>query len=187
MAGRKAGKYSLGKRYAKALFALAQESQKIDKIEGELAAIDNMFAESDDIRKLLLSPIIKKDALVHLASEITKKSGADKIIGDFLRLLAENRRMVLLPLIAKSYSDLASEAKGEITAEVTTASALSKNQVSEISASLKKLTGKNIKVNEKIDGGIIGGMVVKIGSKMLDDSIRGKLGRLALHLKNSNI
>lgn len=183
MSGKKVGKAVLGKRYATALFELASKQKVLDVVENDLSEISAMIASSPELASLLSSPIIAKEALNKAVKALLVKSKTSELTLKFCDVLSENRRLALLPEIAISYNELTAKARGEVTAEITSATPLDKDKLKEIIASCAKVTGKKVKVKESVNKDILGGFIIKIGSKMLDNSIDGQLEKMRLFLK----
>ncbi len=187
MAKSKSSKSALSNRYANALFSLASEEKKIDIVEKELSNIVEMIQSSPDLQSAIASPIISKNILLVAFLEILKKVNISKLTTQFCITLGNNGRLALLSDVNVAFSKLLSESRGELVAEITSAKPLTKEQLNNISSSLGRVTGKKITIKEKVEKKILGGMIVKIGSLMLDDSVDGKLERMKLHLKNANV
>ena len=174
---------SLGGRYATALFELARESKSIDTVEASLATIRQALAESADFKTLTTSPLIGR---LDAAKAVAAAAGVMKLDAtttSFLGVLAHNRRLGQLPAIIRAFRGLASRYRGETTAEVTSAHALTPTQVDDLQAKLKTQLGRNVAVDLTVDPSILGGLIVKIGSRQIDSSIRSKLNTLAIAMK----
>ncbi|MFK7877696.1 MAG: F0F1 ATP synthase subunit delta [Paracoccaceae bacterium] len=170
-------------RYATAVFELAKESKSVKGLEGDLDALSGALASSGDFTALITSPIYTRaqqgDAIAALASKMNLSS----IMANTLSLMASKRRLFVLPQLIKELRAAISEDKGEMTADVVSATALSKAQTDKLAASLKASMGKTITINATVDESLIGGLVVKVGSKMIDTSIRSKLESLQNTMK----
>jgi F-type H+-transporting ATPase subunit delta len=185
MSGKKSSKQAIARRYAKALFEIAEEKKAIEKVEKDFADISVILNDFEDLQKVLKNSSLSKDTVHSIFAAILKKLSADKVTTEFCRLLGGNRRLVLLPEIIISFKAFVGESRGEISAEVTTAAPLTDVQKKDIAKQLKDATGKKVDFEEKIDEEIIGGLIIKIGSQMLDDSISGKLERLRVFQKEA--
>ena len=170
-------------RYAKAIFELAREDGKLDALEADLGALEAALADSADFRDLIGSPIYSRDQQARAIKVLAGKMGLTAIVTDTLGLMAGNRRLFVLPQLVATLRGLIAEEKGEVTAEVTAASALSGAQQDKLAATLTKNVGKDVKINMSVDEGLIGGLIVKVGSKMIDTSIRSKLAALQNTMK----
>lgn len=175
----------LSKRYAKAVFELAIDSKSIDKIEKDFIALQDLLQESQNLREAVQNPVISK-AEQHSAMEfILRKVGVNELTEKFIKVLIENGRLRILADVATSYFEKVKEHKGEITASVTSAKPLLKKQITEIESSLGKTLGKKVKVEEQVDEAILGGIIIKVGSKMLDASVLGGLEQLKVITKEA--
>ncbi len=167
-------------RYATALFEIAKESNTLDQVEADLAALEAALAESADLREAIASPVFSREDLGAAVTALSSKMGFGTAVTNTLRLMAHNRRLFVLPALISQVRALIADYRGEVTAEVTAAKALTKGQIEALSEKLKASVGKDVKLNVVVDESLIGGLVVKIGSRMIDTSIRSKLA----HLRN---
>ena len=174
---------SLAGRYALALFELARDENKIDAVGASLATLKQALAESDDLRALIASPLVGRDAQARAAAAVAKSLKVDPLTSNFIGVLAGNRRLSKLPDVIRSFTLLASRHRGELTAEITSARPLDGAQVDAIKQNLRTRMGRDIAVDLNVDPAILGGLVVKIGSQMIDSSIRTKLNSLAHAMK----
>jgi F-type H+-transporting ATPase subunit delta len=174
---------SLAGRYALALFELARDEKQLETVSKSLGAVRQALSDSDDFRALTTSPLVGR---AQSAKAIAAAAGAmkvDPLTRNFLGVLAANRRLSQLGAIIRSYNLLVARHRGEITAEITSARPLDDAQVDAIKANLRTRMGRDIAVDLSVDPAILGGVVVKIGSEMIDGSIRTKLNNLALAMK----
>jgi F-type H+-transporting ATPase subunit delta len=174
---------SLAGRYATALFALAEENNSIDAVQSSLATLSAMMAESADLRALTSSPVLSRDDAGRAIAATAKALGLDKLSTNVLGVLAANRRLDQIPAVIRAFSTLASGHRGEITAEVTSAHPLDDKQIDALKAQLKKRVGSDVSVSTAVDPSILGGLVVKIGSQMIDSSIKTRLNTLSQAMK----
>jgi F-type H+-transporting ATPase subunit delta len=174
---------SLAGRYAIALFELANEQKQLDAVGESLAALKQALAESDDFRALTTSPLIGRDQAMRAVAASAGAMKLDPITANFLGVLAKNRRLAQLGNVIRAFNTLAARHRGEITAEVTSAHKLDEGQVDAIRKNLRTRYGSDIAVDLSVDPAILGGLVVKIGSRMIDGSIRTKLNALAQAMK----
>jgi len=172
-------------RYATALFDLARDGDALDTTAEELKGLEALLRESDDLARLVRSPVFSVAEQSAAVDEIVKQANMSALTGNFLKLLARNRRLFVLPDIAIAFRALLAEYRNEVTAEVTTAVALTDDQTDELRATLKAKTGRNIDLAAHVDPSLIGGLVVKIGSRMVDSSIRTKLNNLKFAMKEA--
>ena len=170
-------------RYATAIFEMAKESKKLKAIEGDLDALEAVLKDSGDFRDLINSPIYTRDEQGAAVAGIAKKMKLSPLVTKALGLMATKRRLFVLPHLAANLRDLIAAEHGEVTADVTAAKALTKAQQDKLAKTLKASVGKDVKINLAVDESLIGGLIVKVGSKMIDTSIRSKLGNLQNAMK----
>ena len=168
----------IAQRYASAVFEIAKETKKVKAIETDLNALSDALTSSEDFRALIHSPIYTRDQQGSAIAGIAKKMKLSPTMANTLSLMASKRRLFVLPQLVQTLRDVIAEDKGEITADVTSAKALTKTQADKLAKSLKASTGKTVTLNQTVDESLIGGLVVKVGSKMIDTSIRSKLDSL---------
>jgi F-type H+-transporting ATPase subunit delta len=174
---------SLAGRYALALFQLARDEKQLESVGASLAAVRNVLAESEDFRALTTSPLVGRDEAVRAVKAAAEAMRLDPLTANFLGVLAQNRRLRQLEGVIRAFNILAGRHRGEITAEVTSAHPLDDDQVDAIKQNLRTRMGRDIAVEMNVDPAILGGLVVKIGSQMIDGSIRTKLNNLAHAMK----
>ena len=174
---------SLSGRYALALFELANEQKKLEAVGKDLAAVKQALGESDAFRALTTSPLVGRDEATRAVAATAQAMKLDQVTANFLGVLARNRRLAQLPAVIRAFNLLAARHRGEITAEVTSAHQLDGGQVDAIKQNLRSRMGRDIAVDLHVDPAILGGIVVKIGSQMIDGSIRTKLNTLAQVMK----
>ncbi len=174
---------SLAGRYALALFELARDENKLDAVAADLAALRAALDESDDFKALTTSPLIGRQETVQAVAATAKAMKLNDVTAKFLGVVATNRRLAQLGAIIRAFNLLAARHRGEISAEVTSAYPLDKGQVDALKANLKSRYGTDIAVESRVDPAILGGLVVKVGSQMIDGSIRTKLNTLAQAMK----
>jgi len=170
-------------RYATAVFELAKEANGLAALEADVAALEQALKDSADLRGLIASPVFSRDEQGRAVSAIAARMGLSPTVANTLSLMAANRRLFVLPQLLSALGDMIAEEKGEVTAEVTAAAELTKTQAEKLAASLKKSVGKTVKLNTTVDESLIGGLIVKVGSKMIDTSIRSKLASLQNAMK----
>jgi F-type H+-transporting ATPase subunit delta len=174
---------SLSGRYASALFDLARDSKVIEHVETSLATLESAMAGSDDLHRLVSSPLIARSAAANAVKAVGGSLKLDALTTNFLGVLASNRRLSQLGKVIASFRELAARHRGEASATVTTAHGLSDAQVIALKAKLKARVGRDVAVTMKIDPAVLGGLVVKIGSQLIDGSIRTKINTLAHNMK----
>jgi F-type H+-transporting ATPase subunit delta len=174
---------SLGGRYATALFELARESKTIDAVEASLATVRQALIDSADFKSLTTSPLIRRADAAKGVAAAANAMKLDPITTKFLGVLAQNRRLAQLPAISRAFRGLAAAHRGETTAEVTSAHPLTAAQVTELKQQLRQRIGRDVAVDLSTDPALLGGLVVRIGSQMIDSSIRTRLNTLAHAMK----
>jgi F-type H+-transporting ATPase subunit delta len=170
-------------RYALALFGLAKEEKALGALESDVTALRDALKASPDFATLIASPMISRDDQARAMSAISAKMGLNTLTANTLALMARNRRLFVLPQLLSDLSSRIAEEKGEVTAEVTSATALSAEQSKRLIATLKSRIGKTVKLNTTVDESLIGGLVVKLGSMMIDTSVKAKLAALQNAMK----
>lgn len=174
---------SLAGRYALALFELARDNGQIDSVGQSLEAVKTALAEVPDFRVLVSSPLVARDAAAKAVAGIAGTLGLDALTTKFLGVLADNRRLDKLTGMIRAFETLVSAHKGETRAEVTSAFPLSDEQKAALAQQLRTRVGRDVALDMKVDPAIMGGLVVKIGSQMIDSSIRTRLNTLAHAMK----
>ncbi len=174
---------SLSGRYAKALFELARDGKAIDTVSKSLESLSKALGSSGDFVALTTNPRVSRSASSKGVAAIAKAMKLDKLTSNFLGVLAQNRRLAELGKVIAAYNSLASAHRGEATAEVTSAHKLDAAQVTALKKQLKTKVGRDVAVTQKVDPAILGGLIVKIGSQMIDSSIKTRLNTLATAMK----
>jgi len=174
---------SLAGRYASALFDLAREQSSVSTVEGDFDRVASAIGESADLAQLLHDPQVSRVAAARAIKAVADVLSLTPLTGNFLGVLAENRRLASLPSVIRAFAAIAADARGEVTAEVTTAHPLLDSQLAELSAKLAQREGRAVKLRTRVDPAILGGLVVQIGSQMVDGSIRTRLNSLAQAIK----
>lgn len=170
-------------RYAQAVFDLSRESGDLGKLSSDVAALDAAIKGSADLRGVLVSPVISREDQGRAIKAVADKMGLTVTVKNVLSLLAAKRRLFVLPQMVSALRTMLADERGEITAEVRSAKELTKTQSDKLSKALKASTGKDVTLDVTIDDALIGGLVVKIGSQMIDTSIRAKLNALQNTMK----
>lgn len=168
----------IAQRYASAVYELAKESKKVKALETDLNGLQAALTDSADFRGLITSPIYPRDEQAAAIAAISKKMKLSPTMANTLSLMASKRRLFVLPQLVQTLRDVIAADKNEISADVISAKALTKTQADKLAKSLKATTGKTVTLNQTVDETLIGGMIVKVGSKMIDTSIRSKLASL---------
>ncbi|MDU9002334.1 F0F1 ATP synthase subunit delta [Sedimentitalea todarodis] len=170
-------------RYATAIFEIAQENKKLDSLETSVNDLASAVDESADLRSLIQSPLVSRSDQENAITAIAKKMGLDEVLAKSLSLMAQKRRLFVVPQLIGALREQIAQERGEVTAEVTSAKALTKAQSDKLASTLKERVGKTVTINSTVDESLIGGLVVKVGSKMIDTSIRSKLNSLQNAMK----
>ena len=173
----------VAERYAGSLFELALESKSVESVERDLTRVEQLLAGSDDLKRLIESPVFSADDQFKAIAAVADKAGIKGLVGNFLRVVAKNRRLFAVPGMIRAYRRIAAEQRGEVSAEVTSAHALSAAQQNELKATLREVAGKDVAVALTVDPSLLGGLIVKIGSRQIDTSLKTKLNSLKLALK----
>jgi len=183
VAGRDSGSGALAARYAAALFELADEQRQVDQVATDLSQLKAMIAGSTDLQKLLRSPVINRETQGKAMAAILDGAGASDLSKRFVALVASNRRLFALADMIDAFLAELARRRGEIRAQVTAAQPLSDQQQAALSEAIRKVVGGKVAVDVKVDPALIGGMIVKVGSRMVDSSLKSKLQRLQLAMK----
>jgi F-type H+-transporting ATPase subunit delta len=170
-------------RYATALFELALETNAIDTVRADLAKFQGLLDQSADLKRLVRSPVFTADVQEKALDAVLKSAGIGGTAANFMRLVVRKRRLFAISDIIRDFNLLAASHKGEVNAQVTVAEPLSTARLAEVKAALAEVTGKDVVVDIKVDPSIIGGLVVKLGSRMIDTSLRTKLHALKNAMK----
>lgn len=165
-------------RYAQAVFDIAREDGSIDSLADEVASLAAVLKESADLRDMLASPMLSRDEQARALGAVAARMGLGATLRNTLALMAENRRLFALPQLVARLGELIAEVRGEVTADVVSAQPLSDEQSQRLTRTLAEKSGKTVKLNARVDEGLIGGMIVKLGSRMIDTSVRSKLASL---------
>lgn len=174
---------SLAGRYAKALFDLAQDEGALAAVEGSVAALGGALAESAELKALVSSPVISRADAGRAIASIAASLKLDALTTKFLGVLAANRRLGELAAVARAFASMTAAHRGEASADVTSAHPLDAAQVDAIKAKLKSRLGRDVAVNLHVDPAILGGLIVRTGSRLVDSSIRTRLSTLATAMK----
>lgn len=186
MAGEDTTVSGMAGRYARALFELALDEKSVDAVKADLDRFAAMMAESGDLRRLVRSPVFGAEEQSKALAAVLAKAGIGGLAGNFLKLIAANRRLFAVSDMVRDFRKLVAKWKGEVTADVTVAEPLSGARLDELKNALKTITGeKSVDLNVKVDPDIIGGLTVKLGSRMVDSSLRTKLNAIKHAMKEA--
>jgi F-type H+-transporting ATPase subunit delta len=172
-------------RYATGLFDLARETDAIDAVKADLERFDALVAESADLNRLVRSPVFSAEEQLRALSAVLDKAGIGGLAAKFLKLVTTNRRLFAVRDMVRAYREMVAKHKGEAIAEVTVAEPLKDEHLSALRAALKSVSGKDVDLAIKVDPAIIGGLVVKLGSRMVDTSLRTKLNAIRHAMKEA--
>lgn len=172
-------------RYASALFDLATEDKSVAKTGEALAAFQSFIDGSDDLKRLMRSPVFKTEDQVAAVEGVASKAKINGHALNFLKLMAAKRRLAALPDAIAAFQALVAQSKGEVTAEVTSAEKLSAKQLTDLKSALKDSVGSDVVLTTKVDPSILGGLIVKVGSRMMDNSLKTKLQNLKAAMKGT--
>jgi F-type H+-transporting ATPase subunit delta len=170
-------------RYATALFELAREGKSLDAVADALARFQSMLDASADLVRLVRSPVFTADEQMRAVTAVLDKAEIGGLAANFIKLVAKNRRLFAVADMISAYRGLLAAHRGEVTAEVASAHALTAAQVKSLKASLKKAVGSDVQLDASVDATLLGGLVVKVGSRMIDNSLRTKLNNLKIAMK----
>ena len=179
------GATGLAGRYATALFQLAEADASFDEVADDLESLGDMIENSDDLRRLVRSPALSRDAQAKAMAAVMERAGMCDLVRRFVGVVAGNRRLFAVPGMIAAYLALWAARRGEETADVISASELSDKQKSALAASLKKAMGVDVAVHARVDPGLLGGLVVQVGSRMVDSSLATKLQSMRLAMKGT--
>jgi len=183
LAGDNTSLSDLARRYASALLDLADERKALDAVAADLQALRGLIAESGDLRRLLTSPLYSRAQQSKAVASIMDKAGIGELPRRFVLVVADNGRLFALPEMIEGYLAELARRRGEVTAEVTSARSLSDGQQAALLDALRLSVGSKVQLDLTVDPALIGGLVVKVGSRMIDSSLRSKLQRLQLAMK----
>jgi F-type H+-transporting ATPase subunit delta len=183
LAAEATGVSGLAERYAGALFDLSEERRMLDPVAADLRALKAMIADSADLSRLVKSPVLSRAEQGRALLALAERAGLSPLVRDFLGVVARNRRLFAVPAMIEGYLARLAERRGEVTAEVTAAQPLSEAQLARLGEELRRAVGRRVSVAVKVDRTLLGGLVVKVGSRMIDGSLKSRLSRLQLAMK----
>ncbi len=175
---------SVAGRYASALFDLANDERKLVEVEGDMLRVERMLTESVDFTRMVRSPVFSAEDQGKAISALAEKAGLTPLSVNFLKLLARNRRLFALGDIIAAFRGIVARHRGEVTADVTSAHPLTEAQMTALTDTLTGTAGgKKVQINTKVDPSLLGGLIVKMGSRMIDSSLKTKLNSLKMRMK----
>jgi F-type H+-transporting ATPase subunit delta len=176
----------LAERYATALFELAQDDHQLDQVAKDLDSLRKLIDSSDDLKRLVRSPVFSRDDQANAMGAILDRAGVHALTRRFVLFVASQRRLFALQDMARSFAKQLADMRGEMTARVTSAKQLSTTQVAALKATLKSaFGGRDVALDTQVDPSLLGGIVVKVGSRMIDSSLKTKLNNLAHAMKGA--
>ena len=183
MAGAEPSVAGLAGRYAAALFDLARDSRALDVVAGDLDTLGRLIDESPDLMRLIRSPILKREDQERALSAVMERAGLGQLTRNFIGLVTRKRRLHDLPAMIRAYRSLLAQHRGEVTAEVVSAHPLDEGQMGALRERLRQALGREPRIAARVDPDLLGGLVVRIGSRMIDSSLRTKLSRIQIAMK----
>ena len=173
----------VAERYASALFELSQDSSTIETVARDLRTVRGMLDESADLRRLVGSPVFSSEDQVRAISAVAERAGIGGLVLNFVKLVASNRRLFALPGMILAFEERLARHRGEVTAEVTSAHPLDAEHTEALKAALREKLGKDVALQARVNPAILGGLIVKVGSRMIDTSLRTRLMTMKTRLK----
>lgn len=173
----------LASRYATALFELAVESKELDAVAADLEQVGTLLRESPDFARMVNSPTVSRADQEKGVAAIAVRAGIGKLVQNFLGVLAKQRRLQALPQMTAAFTAMLAARRGEVAAELVSAAPLSDQDLAGIKAGIERYAGKKVRLSSSVDESLIGGLVVTVGSKMIDASLKTKLHQLELSMK----
>jgi F-type H+-transporting ATPase subunit delta len=177
---------SVAGRYARALFDLAKDEDKLKQVETDVVAVQQMLDESEDLRRMVRSPLISSDDQIRVLTVILDRAGISALAANFFKLVARNRRLFATADMIKAFRALLARERGEVAADVTSAHALNNEQLNMLSETLSGIVGQRVQINTKVEPNLLGGLIVRIGSRMFDSTLRTKLINLKIAMKGTS-
>ena len=175
----------ISERYGSALYDLASEKKCIDSILNDFEVAEKVLKESSELRQVIRSPLVNSDEKLNILLKIFSQSNLHDLTTTFLKVLSDNKRISNLISIILQFKKINSEKRGDITADITSADELSEDEKNNITNQLKNSLGQKLSLNFDVDKDIIGGLIVKVGSKMIDTSIANKINKLKIAMKGA--
>jgi len=172
-------------RYASALYELSSESKCIDEVLNDLLTVQEYIKQNNDFKLLIKSPHISSNEKMNIIKKILFNHSANNLTAKFIKVISHNKRINFLSAIISRYYAINSEKRGDVVAEITSAEILTDQQKSGIKEQLKSILGEKLSLNFNIDNNVIGGLIVKIGSKMIDNSLNSKISKLTIAMKGA--
>ena len=172
-------------RYASALFELSSEEKATEEVSRQLSTLQSAIDQSEDLSRLVRSPVFSSEDQVAALGTVAGQLGITGTTLNFLKLVAKNRRLSVIPDMIKAFATLLAASKGEVAGEVTSAEPLSATQLADLKAALKSSLGRDVLLTTRVDSSLLGGLIVKVGSRMMDNSLKTKLQTLKIAMKGT--
>jgi len=172
-------------RYASALFDLAREENQLESVERDVETLRALLDESADLRRLIKSPVFSATEQSNALSAVMERAGVTGLVANFMRVVARNRRLFVAPDMLKAFGKLLAAHRGEVVADVTSAEPLSESQIETLRQALQEKVGGTVKLETHVDPALIGGLIVRLGSQMIDTSVRTRLTGLRVAMKEA--
>jgi F-type H+-transporting ATPase subunit delta len=185
LASEATGVFGLAERYAAALFDLADERHELDAVAGDLRELRTMLLQSGDLTRLLRSPVLSREVQGTAIAAVTEAAAMTGLTRDFLGVVARNRRLFAVPQMIEAYLRQLAERRGEVTAQVTVAQPLDENRRAALIEQLRRVVGARVAVDVRVDSALLGGIIVRVGSRMVDASLSSRLQRLRTAMRAS--
>jgi F-type H+-transporting ATPase subunit delta len=185
LASEETGVTLLAARYALALFEIADERRSLDEVAADLRQLRAMLAQSHDFARLIRSPVLARAVQGRAVAALVESAGLTRLTRDFLAVVARNRRLFAMPAMIDAYLTRLAARRGEITAEVTVAQPLSEAQLAALGDQLRQSAGRRVAIDVRVDARLIGGIIVKLGSRLVDASLENRLRRLQAAMKGA--
>ena len=185
MATEATGNSGLAERYAAALFELADESHALDAVAADLRQLRAMLGDSPDLVRLIRSPVLSREEQGKAVAALAERAALSALTGNFLGVVAANRRLFAVPAMIEAYLKQLAERRGEVTAEVTVAQPLGEARQAALTEQLRRIIGARVAVEVQVNPALLGGMIVKVGSRMVDASLSSRLQRLRLAMRGT--
>lgn len=185
MASQQSSRELIADRYASALYELSSEAKCTDEVLNDLLKIKNYINQSSDFKLLIKSPLISAGEKMNILKKILPNQSSNALTSNFIKVITYNKRINFLPIIIDRYNSINTEKRGDVIADITSAEILTDQQKKGINNQLRSILGEKLSLNFKIDNKIIGGLIVKVGSKMIDSSLNSKINKLKIAMKEA--
>jgi F-type H+-transporting ATPase subunit delta len=173
----------LATRYATALFELGREQNKLDRVSDDLGKVAAALAGSSELRRLMVSPVLSRDEQGRAVTMVAEELRLDELVRSFLGVLAANRRLFAANAVIDAFAEMLATERGEVQAEVVSARELEPAQMQELEESVRRFAGKKVHLRHRVDPSLLGGLTVRVGSRMVDASLKTKLQQLELSMR----